>query len=258
MTTGSGLRFGPVALWVEGPPLHPLLDPWRAPVTADARRVVVTVAATLPTGTNPATAAVGFALAAHADRDDVTLRGDPARPTPWLAAFCEVVARDAATHGGMLLHAGAVTVAGGVALLLAPPGVGKTTAVRGAGGRAFASNAVLVDLTGRPRPPMVRAMPFTDEPAPELDSQETLPLAVLAFVERAEHPTVERLVGSQATIRLMSHVTRPRGADPHVRIRAALTLSLGGEVRAVKLGLPRGPGYLAALDTALHPKAILT
>ncbi|MBK6533376.1 MAG: hypothetical protein IPF99_28455 [Deltaproteobacteria bacterium] len=185
VNTATDLRFGPVALRVEGPAVHPLLDPWRAPVTADARRVVVTVAATLPTGTNPATAAVGFALAAHADRDDVTLRGDPGRPTPWLAALCEIVARDAPTHGCLLLHAGAVTVPGGVALLLAPPGVGKTTAVRGAGGRAFASNAVLVDLTGRPRPPMVWAMPFTREPAPELESARSLPLAAVAFVQRS-------------------------------------------------------------------------
>lgn len=253
MTAVPGLRFGPVALRVEGPALHPLLEVYRAAVPAGARRVVVTVADALPPSTPPSTAEVGFALAAHPDRDELTLRGDPARHTPWLAALCEVVARDAPTLGCMLLHAGAVTAPGGVALLLAPPGVGKTTAVRGAGGRAFASNAVLIDLAGEGRAPAVWAMPFTREPAPELESPGALPLAALAFVYRSPEPTAEWIAGSLATIRLMPHVTRPRGDDPHARARTGLALAMGGRVRALRLGLPRGPAYLAALDAALNP-----
>jgi hypothetical protein len=247
----TGLLFGPIALRVEGPSLHPLLDPYRAPVGADARRVVVTVADELPPGTAAATVEVGFALVAHADHDHLTLRGDPSRPTPWLAAFCELVARDAPLHRCLLLHAGAVTVAGGVALLVAPPGVGKTTAVRAAAGRAFASNAVLIDLSHEA--PIVLAMPFTREPAPELESLRSLPLAALAFVHRAPEPTIEWISGSLATIRLMPHVTRPRGADPHARARTDLALSMGERARALRLGMPRGPGYLAALDAALQP-----
>ena len=34
MSTVPGLRFGPLALRVEGPALHPLLDAYRAPVAA--------------------------------------------------------------------------------------------------------------------------------------------------------------------------------------------------------------------------------
>lgn len=251
MSEEVGLRFGPVALRVEGPPPHPLLDPYRAPVGADARRVRVTLADELPPGAAPAMAEVGFALDAQADHDHLTLRGDPSRPTPWLAAFCELVARDAPEHRCLLLHAGAVTVEGGVALLVAPPGVGKTTAVRAAGARAFASNAVLIDLSGEV--PTVLAMPFTREPAPELESPRRLPLAALAFVHRSPDATVEWIAGTLATIRLMPHVTRPRGDDPHARARTRLALSMGGRSRALRLGLPRGEGYLAALDDALQP-----
>lgn len=253
MNTATDLRFGPVVLRVEGPAVHPLLHPYRAPATPGARRVVVTVADALPAETHPATAEVGFALVAHPAPDHVTLRGDPARHTPWLAALCEIVARDAPAHGCLLLHAGAVTVAGGVALLVAPPGVGKTTAVRAAGERAFASNAVLLDLTaeGAPR---VWAMPFTREPAPELESARSLPLVAVAFVQRSPEAGVEWIAGSLATMRLMPHVTRPRGDDPHARARTELALSLGVRAAALRLGLPWGPGYLRALDAALHPK----
>jgi hypothetical protein len=253
VNTATDLRFGPVALRVEGPAVHPLLDPHRAPATPGARRVVVSVADALPAGTHPATAEVGFALVAHADHDRVTLRGDPGRPTPWLAALCEIVARDASTHGCLLLHAGAVTVPGGVALLVAPPGVGKTTAVRAAGDRAFASNAVLLDLSVGGAP-VVWAMPFTREPAPELESARSLPLAAVAFVQRSPEAGVEWIAASLATMRLMPHVTRPRGDDPHARARTELALSLGSGVATLRLGLPWGPGYLAALDAALHPK----
>lgn len=251
MTAPFGLRFGPIALRVEGPAPHPLLAPYRADVGDEARRVVVAVAGSLPPETPAAMADVGFALTAHPDHDAVTLRGDPDRPTPWLAAFCEIVARDAPTRGALLVHAGAVTVEGGVALLVAPPGVGKTTAVRAAGRRAFASNAVLID--GAARGALVRAMPFTREPSPELESGEALPLAALAYVRRADAPTVEWIKGPAATMQLMPHVTRPRGADPHARARTQLALALGGAVPALRLGLPWGPGYLGALDAALHP-----
>lgn len=251
MSALVGLRFGPVSLRVEGQALHALLDPYRAPVEADARRVLVTVADEVPPGAAPATAEVGFALDARDDGDHITLAGDPSRPTPWLAAFCELVARDAPARKALLLHAGAVTVEGGVALLVAPPGVGKTTAVRNAGGRAFASNAVLVDLSGEV--PAVLAMPFTREPAPELESPQRLSLAALAFVHRSPEVTVEWIAGTLATIRLMPHVTRPRGDDPHARARTDLALSLGARARALRLGMPRGPGYLAALDAALQP-----
>lgn len=251
MSDPVGLRFGPVALRVEGPPLHPLLDPYRAPVGADARRVLVTCSDELPPDAAPAAAEVGFALHTHADHDHLTLRGDPSRATPWLAAFCELVARDAPLHRCLLVHAGAVTVEGGVALLVAPPGVGKTTAVRAAGPRAFASNAVLIDLSGEVA--TVQAMPFTREPAPELESPRRLPLAALAFVHRSPEATVEWIAGTPATIRLMPHVTRPRGADPHARTRTDLALATGGRARALRLGLPYGPGYLAALDAALQP-----
>jgi hypothetical protein len=253
VSTATDLRFGPVALRVEGPAVHPLLDPYRASATPGARRVVVSVADALPAGTHPATAEVGFALVAHADHDHVTLRGDAGRHTPWLASLCEVVARDAPTHGCLLLHAGAVTVDGGVALLVAPPGVGKTTAVRAAGERAFASNAVLIDLSAAGSP-LVRAMPFTREPAPELESERALPLVAVAFVQRAPEAGVEWIAASLATMRLMPHVTRPRGDDPHARARTELALSLGGGLATLRLGLPWGPGYLGALDAALHPK----
>jgi hypothetical protein len=214
--------------------------------------VVVTLSDALPPDAAPATAEVGFALDPYPDHDRITLRGDPGRHTPWLAAFCELVARDASLHGALLLHAGAVTVPDGVALLVAAPGVGKTTAVRAAGERAFASNAVLLEMTGIGAP-VARAMPFTREPAPELEAPRPAALAAVAFVHRADAPSVEWIAGSLATMRLMPHVTRPRGADPHARARTDLALALGGRVRALRLGLPWGPGYLAALDAALHP-----
>lgn len=250
MSAPYGLRFGPVALAVEGPPPHPLLEPWRGEVAPDARRVRVSVVASLAADAGPATVAAGFALTPHDDHDELAVvEGE--RHAPWLAAVCEVVARESPPKRALLLHAGGVTVEGGVALLVAPPGVGKTTAVRAAGPRAFASNAVMVALEGGA--PTVWAMPFNRDAAPELESPRALPLAAFAFVHRSDEPRVEWMASPLATMRLMSHVTRPRGDDPHARARTALALSLGAAARALTLGLPRGPGYLAALDAALHP-----
>jgi len=248
-----GLCFGPVALAVEGPPPHPLLHPWQSDPPAEARRVTVSSMSTLAPGVSAVTAEAGFALTTHPDHDHVSIVDDPARHAPWAAAMCELVARDAPLLGCLLLHAGAVRVAGGVALLVAAPGVGKTTAVRAAGERAFASNSVLVELSMGSAPPTVRAMPFNREAAPELEASGALPLVAVAFVHRHSLPSVEWMAGSLATMRLMPHVTRPRGADPHARARTSLALSLGGRVRALTLGLPWGPGYLAALDAAPHP-----
>jgi hypothetical protein len=247
-----GLRFGPVALCVEGAPPHPSLDAHRAEVAAGARRVLVSVRDALPTGTPGRTAEAGFHIEPHPGHDHVTVLADPARHAPWLAAVCEVVAREAPARRALLLHAGAVTVPGGVALLVAAPGVGKTTAVRAAGERAFASNAVIVELRAA-GPPMVWSVPFNRDLAPELESAHGLPLAALGFVHRASAPTVEWIAGTTATTLLMPHVTRPRGDDPAARARADLALSLLGVARSLRLGLSLGPGYLAALDDALHP-----
>lgn len=253
MSARYGLRFGPVSVSVDGPPPHPLLGRWVTDLANAARRVVVSMVPALPDDALGATAEVGFALTTHADHDHLALVDDPSRHIPWLAAMCEVVARDAPLRGCLLIHAGAVTVGGGVALLVAPPGVGKTTAVRAAGGRAFASNAVLVEVCDAPSAPIVWAMPFAGEPAPELDSLHPLPLVGVAFVSRQSQASVEWMPASLATMRLMPHVSRPRGADPHARLRTTLALELGGRTRALMLGLPLGPGYLEPLDAALHP-----
>ncbi len=253
MSARYGLRFGPVSLSVDGPPPHPLLGRWVTDVEGTARRVAVSTVHALPDDAPTATAEVGFALTTLPDHDRLALLDDPSRHTPWLAAMCEVVARDAPLSGCLLLHAGAVTVGGGVVLLVAAPGVGKTTAVRASGGRAFASNAVLVEVPGAASVPIVWAMPFAREPAPELDSPHPLPLVGVAFVSRQPRASVEWMPAPLATMCLMPHVSRPRGADPHARLRTTLALELGGRARALKLGLTLGPGYLEALDAALHP-----
>ncbi len=244
MSSAPGLRFGPLDLVVAGAPLPGCLDAHVGSVDAASPTVQVAVVDALPKDTPRAHADAGFALRAEPGGWAIAVRGD-AGPSPWLAAFCEIVAREAPAADCALLHAGAVALRDGVALLVGPPGVGKTTAVRAAGSRAFASNAVLAEAGGQRR---VWAMPFNRDLEPALEAKGPRPLRAVAFVRRSDVAGIECLAGSAATVRLMAHVMRPRGDDPAPRLRSEVALRVLLGVPAVVLGMPRGPSYLVALD----------
>lgn len=175
----------------------------------------------------------------------VKLRGRELR-----AALASLVAREAPRHGALLVHASAVRVKNGVALLIAPKGTGKTTAARAAGERAFAGNAVLVcGVNGEAH---ALALPFAGDPDPSLDARGTEPVQAIFSLQRAESLTIEWCDRGRATIPLARAVVRPHGGEPFARERAELTLTLASSIPHAVLRTPVGPGYLSALDAALE------
>lgn len=239
------VSFGPLRYRVHAPGVPDALARFVDDTPGDARDVTVREGAAdvAPTGN-------GFALDARPDGDVVTLLHARTPAAGWVAAFAELVTRDAPARGALVLHAGAVRVARGVVALIGPPGVGKTTAVRRAGDRAFAGGALLAaldDATVR-----VRALPFAGDPTPELDARDAATLRAALTVVRGASPAVEWHQGFAATTGLMGCVVRPRGLDPNARARGDLTLRLTGVIPWGRLCTPETTGYLPALDAALE------
>lgn len=244
------LRFGPVAWAFEGS-----AAPWLAPWVVDARHEALPALRVREGDPGAVGDAVGrgdgWCVARVDEGFEVVTAGTSQRVGGALrAAVASMVAREAPGRGALLVHAGAVRVRGGVALLVAPPGTGKSTAVRAAGPRAFAGNAVLVDAPADA--PLAMALPFAGDPDPSLDAPGEAPVRAVLSLRRAEAPSVEWIEGWRATTSLARAVVRPQGDDPYARERADLTLALLRSTRHAVLRAPPGPGYLPALDVALE------
>lgn len=235
------LSLGPLryALRPEALPasMQPFYDEDTAP---DARTVDVRP----PSERTPdATATTRAAFARRDDRDLVFA----ASALDLMDALCALCALDAPSHDCVLLHAAAVSTARGIALLTAPPGVGKSSAARHAAARAFAYNSVMVRSDGLCWP-----MPFAGgdgdpvrfDPAPRT-------AGVLAEIARAELPSVEWLTRARATVALTRACVRPGGYDPAGGLRAQRIFTLAERLIPLRLGVTDDPRYLAALDAAL-------
>lgn len=241
------LAFGPLRYRVHGGEVPDALARFAVADVAEARDVWVRAA---HGGDAPAPTGNGFALRRAPEGDTVTLLHARSPAAGWVAAVAELVLSDGPPRGVAVLHAGAVSVARGVVALLGPPGVGKTTAVRNAGARAFAGGALLAEVDdGSVR---VRALPFAGDPTPSLDAPGAATLRAALAVVRGSAPAVEWVGGLAATTVLMAAVVRPRGVDPCPRARGDLALQLARMVPCGRLCTPATSGYLPALDAALE------
>lgn len=245
------LAFGPlrVALTLDGDALPEGLDRHRASGREGLREVRVERVAALP---EPAGAdgfaGHGFAVLRGPDEDRVLVAREG--PQRWVAALAAIVARDAPAAGCLVLHAGALRVEGGVALLVAPGGTGKTTFVCNAGARAFAHNAVVLRV---PDAGAVEAwsLPFAGDPRPELDAAGSAAVRVVALLRRGDEPGFEWTSRSEATIPIARACVRPPGPDSMARERSVLAFALAERVFSGRLRTTRGPHDLAPLDRAL-------
>lgn len=177
----------------------------------------------------------------------VTLSADGASPRAWMREFARVVARDAVEVDAVAAHGAAVRVAGGVVLLLAPGGTGKTTFAAGAGARSFAHNAVLVTPTPAPT---AWALPFAGDARPELDVPESAPLRAVALLERGTAPGVEWIPRSAATVMLVRSCAWDSPEEPVARRRNMIALALAARLPALRVWCTPRPFDLAILDAA--------
>lgn len=235
------LAFGPLAYRVARAHVPPRLAPfWRE--DAEGRRVEV-VSAPAPPSARPTLRA---ALLREADADTVFVR--PPDALSLTDGLCTLVSLDAPSQGCVLVHAAAITTPHGLALLVGPPGVGKSTLARRDPRRAFAFNSVLLHTDGRCWP-----MPFAGvDDDPWVAPSPPQKAAALIELVRSDRASVECLSGVHATVTLTRACVRPTGADPAGAERARCVFVLAGSVVALRLGLTDDPGYLAALDSALQ------
>ncbi len=174
-------------------------------------------------------------------------RGHEAR---WVVPFAALVAHDAPSAGALVIHCAAVRVDGGVAILLAKGGTGKTTFARAAGARSFAHNAVIVDVDGGARP-RAWSLPFAGDPQPDLDAEGEAAVRVVALLERADASGFEWIARPEATTSLARSCVRAPALDPWARERFMLALALVARVAVGRMRTTRGPRDLESLDDAL-------
>jgi hypothetical protein len=249
--TSLRLAFGPLAYEVElGEGVA--VPPWAArheTRTEPLRRVVVERVASLPEASGKGDFADEGFLASHGAGAHRVLVA-AGREARWGAALAALVAHDAPSVGALVVHCAAVRVDGGVALLLAKGGTGKTTFARNAGARSFAHNAVIADAKN-PDAVRVWALPFAGDPRPDLDAEGAAPVRVVALLERGEAPGFEWIPRAAATIPLARSCVRAPAADPWARERFMLALALAAKVAVGRIRTTRGPRDLEPLDAAL-------
>ncbi len=250
--------FGPLAYRMEGV-TEAELPPVLVGYVARAGRVE---AAPVPISFTPAPLwndALEGPQTGNGFRLESAPEGDRVRVLPYsprwpgrglLAALGELVCRDAPRVGAVAVHAAAVRGPRSLALLLAPPGTGKTTLARAAGEASFAHNAVLAGPGG------AWALPFAGDPDPSLDAPGQVPVGLLVELLRADDPTgpggiFEWGPRGGATTLVMRACARPRGADPFAPQRAMIALELLASLPGARLRVSRPEGAWQVLRSVL-------
>ena len=123
------LALGPLRYSIEGAPLPPWLQRYAVPASTDDRKVHFEfVESPHPLPSTPA-GLQGFGYVVDPDdgfdRARIVRSMHPAEG--FLSALGGIVVRDAPSVEAMVIHAGALRIQDGVALVMAPPGTGKTT-----------------------------------------------------------------------------------------------------------------------------------
>jgi hypothetical protein len=172
----------------------------------------------------------------------------PGRPRAIVTALAALLAHRAPRDGCVVVHAAAVRVVGGVALLLAPSGTGKTTLAALAASRSFAHNAVVVATEPVPT---AWAFPFAGDARPELNAVGTARVRVSARLVRGEHPGFEWLPRSSATTLIVRHCVRAPVGDTLARERFMIASALASKVPHGQLLSTRSLHDLDPLDRAL-------
>jgi hypothetical protein len=183
-----------------------------------------------------------IALDARADASPALLRGALGE------ALGALVVLDAEAHGAVVVHAAGVWAGGGVVLVVAPSGTGKSTLARAAGPRVFTYNAALVVPGPAPR---AWPLPFAGKPDPSLVASRAAEIVGVAVFQRADVPFIESCPGSRATTEMLRAVVRLRGAVPDANTRACRALAWAGCAPRARLGSPPDGRYLVKVDQFL-------
>lgn len=248
------LRFGPCryALSIDAPPsIARFVDDTRPDDDArSSTREVEVVFGDPPHGAHRLRQT---AVALEGERRRVFLRAgaDPDRALH--EPLAELLARDAAEAGALLLHGAAIRVPGGVVVLTGPPSVGKTTFARHDLTRAFSGNAVCVWRT--PESWMASAVPFASDPDPRLDATDLQPLRAMVELRRDPASGFEWIDAARATMVVMRRIATPTMSDPWRARRAASALDLAGSVAIAFLSTSGGRQDLELLDQCLKRSA---
>ncbi len=221
------LAVGPLRYSIEGAPPPPWLQRYAVPASPDDRRVHFEVVddpqprPTTPSGLQ----GFGYAVDSRDGIDFARIVRSAHPAEGFLSALGGIVVRDAPSVEAMVIHAGALRIQDGVALVMAPPGTGKTTLVRAGASRAFAHNAVLV-RRAESAEMTAWSLPFAGDPDPSLDAPGTAPVRVLVELVRSTCSRFEWRTPAQATIRVVKSCARPPGQDPSPATRVRLAFEM--------------------------------
>lgn len=191
---------------------------------------------------------IGYA--ARWSREGHAVAVEPAMAFRWGAALALLIGQDAPGLGALVIHGAAVRVDGGVALLLAKSGTGKSTFAACHRARSFAHNAVVVAAREDARFE-AWALPFAGDPRPELDADGSAVVRAVCTLERGREPGLEWISRGAATIALARAVVRAPVHDLWARERFVLGSRLAERARAGRLRTTRGPDDLDPLDRSL-------
>lgn len=124
------------------------------------------------------------------------------------------------THDGMMLHASAVVVDDRAYLFSAPSGTGKSTHtslwLKLFGARAYILNddkPAIRAIDGRA---YAYGTPFSGKY--DISENRRVPIAGIAFIERSETNSIERMPSARAVFSLLNQTARPESPDLYARL----------------------------------------
>ena len=140
-------------------------------------------------------------------------------------------------YDGLMLHASAVVVDGRAYLFTADPGTGKSTHtglwLQYFGDRAFILNDDKPALRLENGVWYAYGTPWSGKN--DISRNERVPVAGIAFLERAEGNTIAPFGGKEAVVAIMRQVNRPRMAEYRIKLMTLLD-KLITQVPVWKLG----------------------
>lgn len=247
------MRIGGFAVRIEGPEVVQ---------RAVAARFGAFLADTAPAAVLRVEAAPSFDEGFHLDEPSATIALAPAgdearfarggyslaRSEGWLEGARHLGEVDALVRlalslelprcGALLLHAAAIEAPGGAAVLLGPPGAGKSTAAAGLGALSDELTVIHVARSEAEGTPYWHGI------------ARRAPIAALQVLERGS-PARERLTGAAALRAIAPHLVRYLLVPATERTILPLAAALCERVPVERLRCPEGAAYLPFLRGAL-------
>jgi hypothetical protein len=248
------LTFGPWSFRVEAPVFSPLFaafenggeSPWDVSVRSvrDSGPIVNQVSMQSHAGSVVELSGPAFVARLRPEQRQAEIDVDAGMEEFGLVAgLGGIVSWFAPRHDMAVLHAGAVGVGQGAAMLLAPPRGGKSTAVRESGARALSFNGLLVGPGATAWP-----LPFTGRDDPPLGAAQPRRITWGVLLRMGPEAGHRMLRLTEATHALLRSVVVVRG-DPESARSVGAAIAVASRLRWISVSKPLGFDVASLLDS---------